>query len=279
MSISGLKKISVYDPATGTVVQLNKVSSEGDFKHEPLSEEGSKGNLVFSGYDSLFEFMAFDDTGYDQLESWMKNETEVNLVTHGMQEHLLWYEPSLITVKKDFGFKVGNRNGFTVKISKTGGIQNICTGQNLIYSLFGWADSDNNNIADGYAIHNEFNLFYTFINGAQNLGYKNALPANYNIGPVVYPISGIDLEFFLGEVLTNIPGPQSVEICNYDFNEGTIVGVKGDVTTHIKFRTPGNIYKFYIFMPGWDFIWGNGQSMNFKIPYLGLPGNSGLITW
>lgn len=189
MTVTGQKKISIYDPATGTVVQLNNISEEGEFEKKGSFIRTSAGGRMYSGDESKAEFLSLEWTGYDQLVSWMKNRTPVRFVTYGLDEHILWYEDTLLTVDLKTVFSPYKRSGFKIYFEKAGGVHSIYKGSNILYALFGWQDSNSDGLADG--------LFSpatnTFTNEIQRFTIPiTAIDIRFSL---VYPIVGAELTF------------------------------------------------------------------------------------
>ena len=186
--ISGLQKISVYDPATGTVVQLNNVAPSASFKNrEPLSVKNTDSELIYDGDDSYLEFAAFDNGAFDQLETWMKAGTGLNIVGMGVEEHFAWYETTPIVVKKNFGFQVGNRNSIVVSTQKSRGSHNINARTNLLRFLGKWEDADTNNKADLMDFTIPGTVVWDNTNKRQSIQQATGI---YASGTVAFPIAG-----------------------------------------------------------------------------------------
>ncbi len=160
--ISGIKRAAIYDPATGTVVQFNKISPEGEFKIcEPIEVESGKGGTVYAGDDSSVTLKTYDVSNYSQLETWMDNETPVRMVIEGVEEHILWYESVPLVVKKNYEGGVGKLNSLSITLSKKGGTHNIYALKNLLLGALGAAwptDEDNDGKVD--------NVTYTTASGS-----------------------------------------------------------------------------------------------------------------
>ena len=54
---TGIQKISVYDPATGTTVQFNNIAPEGEFQDGKFGDEDSQGRMLYAGDDAAFELL------------------------------------------------------------------------------------------------------------------------------------------------------------------------------------------------------------------------------
>lgn len=161
--ITGVKAISVFDPATGTTVQLNNIVPEADVKiKRPIEILDVDNEIYYDGDDSFLKFASFSLDGYDQLETWMKNNTQVQLVVVGVDYNLLWYESAKISVYKKYGFKTGNRNIFIVRISKSRGTHNIYALTNLLRSNGKWEDANLDEQADMLSFDNRIGTIFEF---------------------------------------------------------------------------------------------------------------------
>jgi hypothetical protein len=266
MSVSGLKIVSVYDPATGTVVQLNKIAPDGEFKKEALYSETTKDGLLYAGDDSSFEFLAFDDTGFDQLETWMKTLTPVRLVTYGVEDNILWYEDATITVKRSFGFKVGQRNGFTVKISKSGGEHAIYIGANIFAAYPGWKDTNLDNVVDGYSNSGSAARTPYFGDGKQRflLTTTGSLYFSKNL---IYPIAGAELSYFINKG-SNDTGGYRYQITFESFANAVLSDnyFTDNIVQNIK--TSVNSWKITCYFATVENL-ASGNCVDQYIPYLG----------
>jgi len=190
MSISGIKKIAIFEPISKTVVQLNTLSPDGSFTKEPQGIENAKGSLIYGGDDANFECNAFDMNAYAQLETWMKQETPVRFVTYGVEDNILWYEDSKITVKKNYGFGVGNRNSFLIQIKRKGGSLNIKSIVNLILGNSLWQDANADGLVDTLVAGGSYSVVESFSNNEQLIqSVTNAEVVTYT-AQIVYPIAG-----------------------------------------------------------------------------------------
>lgn len=274
MNITGQKKISIFDPLTGTVVQLNNIAEDGEFTDNPSFIRDSNGGRMFSGDDHKAEFMSLDQTGYDQLETWMRNRTLVQFVTYGLDEHILWYEDTYITVKRNSPFSPYKRSGFTVMFERSGGVHSIYKGSNILYAIFGFKDADGNSKVDNYIINPTSGWNAVFNNGQQQCNSTTA--SSIGIDPnalIAYPISGVELvnAHILDYNNTGLNFSNRTRL--YNFNMSILLDSGGTAGNGYFFTTPANIYKLelnssYI---NSGFI---GKSIHFKVPYLGAPRSS-----
>lgn len=191
--ISGVQKISIYDPATGIVVQLNNVVPDGEaLITSPLYYKDIDGKLKYDGDKSYLSFGAYDDGGFAQLASWMKAKTPVRVVTAGFEENLLWYESAPILVKKDYSYAVGNRNYFSVEIAKEGGTHNIKSVANLILGPGLWYDADTNGIADSLTKTGTYTTSFDNSSFIQTLTFA-AGQTGIIFCQIEFPITGINV--------------------------------------------------------------------------------------
>lgn len=268
---TGIQKISVYDPATGIVVQFNNIAPEGEFQDGKFVDENAAGQMLYAGDDAAFEFMTMgEESGLDQIKDWMDNETPVRLVAYGLEQHLLWYEDSFVHIRKGFDPAVGKRNRHTIRIVKKGLSNNITVGTNLLAMVNGWADVNTDNLADNYEIVGAM-VPASFTGGVQRLttaGVQSGLrfrAANL----LIFPVAGAKLQLSVrvdtltnGESLTIL-----AELLNYASvalaNESALLsaGVK-------SFTTPANFYKVRLNLLNGDV--SGALNALLAYPYLGV---------
>ncbi len=242
---TGIQKVSVYDPATGTVVQINNVNPEANFEDALFEVEDGKGRILFGGRDPSFEFMSLDLAGFSQLETWMEDETPVRLVTLGVEQHILWYESSLMTVRKNYGAQVGDRNGFTVKIQSSGGTPNILMGTNLLKMYFDWVDDvAPSNQADNYDTVGSISAdaFTAFVQTLTTIGVQTV--AFQTDEYLIYPIANAKMQLSVRvDTLTN--GTALVVLAEIEnYASGFLADESALLSVGFKeFETPSNTYK------------------------------------
>lgn len=97
-NIQGLKKVCIYDPATGDRVLLNYLSPDSTFNKEPIPTETGTG-AILGGHSHTVDCIFFDlpDGARDQLEDWENDSTEINLVAITGTGVLLWYHPTTLS--------------------------------------------------------------------------------------------------------------------------------------------------------------------------------------
>lgn len=267
---TGIQKVSIYDPATGTVVQCNNVSTDAEFNKSGFETENSKGQMLYSGDESSFEFTSFDENIFTQLEAWMKAETDLNMVVLGVDENILWYEPSKITVNKIYLPAVGNRNGYRIKISKKGGLHNIYTGANMLYLLNGWADADINGIADNYTKAGVSTT--TFVAPYQQItASAGATGLLFTAPDFIFPIAGAKLQLSTNIILfSGESSGLNITAVLKSFAGATLQSESIIITTGlIEFVTPANFYKATINLLNGIAV--DPLTYRFQYPYLGIP--------
>lgn len=88
---SGWKRGAIYNPATGTVVQLGKLANEGtSYAEETINTDTTQSN-VYGGKIVTVQLAFFDSSGYAQLQEWAEADTPVRAVVEG-GANLQWYE-------------------------------------------------------------------------------------------------------------------------------------------------------------------------------------------
>ena len=270
--ITGVKKISVFDPATGTTVQLNSIVPQADAKiKSPIEILDVDNELFYDGDDSFLEFASFDLTGYDQLEDWMIANTKVQLVVAGYDYHILWYESATITVKKTFGFKTGNRNLFTVRISKGRGTHTIYALTNLLRSNGRWLDVTSLK-TDMLTFSGASGVVYDFASQIQTVDMTGSGGLETVTGTLIYPFSGISMISVLNRVSG---GNWTIRLLALNFAGGTLATSSSTINDFVILSLPLGTYKIQ-----WKLNEGDGDIVTFKHPFLGAErGNYNFINY
>jgi len=268
---SGIKKVAIYDPATGTVVQINNLSPDGSIEMPSYNSENAAGNLLYAGNEWNFEFVSNELAGFSQLETWMKNETPVRLVVLGIEEHILWYESSEIYVKKQYGSVVGNRNSYLVGIRFAGYTDNIKTGMNLLHIINGWVDANTDEVADNYTLigGNFDTKDFDPVTFVQNLGTSSAqIGAEFKSGEIIFPIAGAELQLSFNKVSLANEGSVKLAVDQYLYGGFDSTNNVGISTALLNFTTIDSFYKLVALLI--DGSTSNGFDVEMKYPYLGV---------
>lgn len=263
--ISGVQKISVYDPATGIVVQLNNVVPDGEaLIASPLYYKDIDGKLKYDGDKSYLSFGAYDDGGFAQLETWMKAKTPVRVVTAGFEENLLWYESAPILVKKDYSYAIGNRNYFSVQIAKEGGTHNIKSVANLMLGPGLWYDANLNGIADSLTKTGTYTTSFNNSSLEQALTFIAGQTGNMSC-KIEFPISGINVHHkFIEGAGSNLDlYVPRFHFVNYA--SGIISSING---AEVDAVSPGSTY-YYMQQIDVPVAPSSTQTLNYGIPYVG----------
>lgn len=117
---TGLNKVSIFDPSTGTVVQCNDCSTDGEFSIDAIYQENIRMVNIYTDTTYKFSFTCYNMELYNTLYDYMIARTPMQLVTAGNNNIILWYESVPIIVTSKESFKVGNRKSFTVSVSIKG---------------------------------------------------------------------------------------------------------------------------------------------------------------
>jgi hypothetical protein len=269
MTVTGQKILSVYDPATGTVVQINTIAEDGEFEKKAQYIKNSQGNRLFSGHESRAEFLCFDLTGLAQLKTWMQNRTPVRFVTYGLDEHILWYEDTYITVDEKVGYSPYKRSGFRLYFEKSGGVHSIEKGNNIVFAS-GYKDNDNDEKIDGMVFAESGTFTYDshssyYIQKCTCTG-SGTLSATYNI---IYPISGANLKF--GVIKSTSEDIVALStLITMDFSDSQVSASDNIQRNTIQnLITLANTYKIRIKPLRTGSAFNDGQIAQWFMPYLG----------
>ena len=269
---TGIQKVSVYDPATGTVVQFDNIAPETEFSNEKFGDENAAGRLLYAGDNDSFEFMTMgEESGLAQIKTWMEDETPVRLVAYGLEQHLLWYEDSFIHLKKGFDPVVGKRNRHSIKIVKKGISNNILIGTNLLAMVFGWADVADNGLADNYELVGDLVGDDFTVGKVQELStviLETGLKFRPN-ADLVFPVVGANLQHSVRvDALVN-GAALTIRAELMNFAGGSLVNETALLSVGLKnFTTPANTYKIWL-----NPLYGDGSAAltaDIAHPYLGV---------
>ena len=155
--VDGISVIAVYDPATGTAVEITKPIantfefSKVDFETGELS---STGGALYKGDSSSCSFSFLDPDGSvsTQLIAWKQARTRLSMVAAGTGVAVQWYETDHITISPSVlgGMRRGRADRWDFEIKREGhGVHAIYKQANLLSHL-GWADGNSDNIPDNY---------------------------------------------------------------------------------------------------------------------------------
>ena len=97
---AGWRKASIYDPATGTTVQINNIATEGTSLTIENVTADTTSSRIYGGKSYTLSLSFYDDAGASQLLAWTQDFTPVRVVIAGAGNNLQWYEDTLITFYK-----------------------------------------------------------------------------------------------------------------------------------------------------------------------------------
>lgn len=134
-NIKAIHRLSLYDPANGDIVLLNRLATDGGYEKEPIATEVSDGT-IFGGYTHTLTAIFFDmpDGARAQLESWEEAGTELNCVGLSGTGALLWYHPTEMTGFMD-SLQTNARDGvspFQFELTTAVPYADIYTGTNIL---------------------------------------------------------------------------------------------------------------------------------------------------
>lgn len=246
-SIGSVVAGSFYDPATGTVVQLNRIHQDSDFTMMGADEEDAAGSGIFLGEEASLELVFYDDdaAAIQQLVDWQDAETPLRFCLAGQRTNIIWDQDAIITVRKTKTMSPLQRQITTVTMTAKGKRLKIWQGVNLAHGFVivqgfetGWQDSDDNNVPDGFVL--SAGSTYTSIDFTNDVFTVQKSDADFasftlsfgNIGRV-FPISGIRLTIATDVLKLYSSENHRLGFLARDFGEnslGTIVGPSIETT-------------------------------------------------
>lgn len=226
MGIAGAIACSFYDPATGTVVQLNSIAQGSSFSLADQFERDLDGNRIRVGMQFSLQIFTYASSGIEQLKAWGKNRTKLEFVLAGVQSNILIYSARTITVEQPFNFSPRGRQITLITMSGEGESLAAWQGSNLMHGFVltqgfesGWQDADADGLPDGYGTipgpatldftDDEFNITTDSI--AQRVLTVNSL----------FPIAGVQLTLSSEWTLLHSTIDNSMQIGGLAFDGAT----------------------------------------------------------
>lgn len=200
MSIAQSLACSLYDPATGTVVQINRIHQDSEFSFGGSDEEDAAGNGVFNGEEATVDLHFYDNDAakITQLRTWQEAETPVRLMAVGSKSSIIWDHAVSITLQEPKSFSPLTRSTFMIHMVARGVNLPIWKGENLAYGFVvvqgfetGWQDANNDDLPDGYSVAGTFGT-YSFINEIFDTGNVSSGSPGLEINRP-FPVSGVTL--------------------------------------------------------------------------------------
>ena len=275
---TGIQKISIYDPATGTVVQMNNIAPDSVLTSDKAEAENTKGQMLYAGDDFTFEFNSFDlvgSSGFTQLEAWMKADTDVRMVAAGVDDNILWYADSKLEVSKPYSPQVGGRNFCKVKITSKGGSKNVYVGKNIPFLLSGWQDIGGTaGLVDDYT--NTGGSTPTWADPVQRMVKATGAALSFYLqSSIIFPIAGLKMQGSFNKVALTGGSGLSFKVDQLNFAGSSLQVSSSTMAVALtQFTTPPNIYKinFKIF----DGTLTGALDMQCQYPYLGIDNLGGV---
>lgn len=237
--LSGVQAFSVYDPSTGTTVQVDgKYVETFDFTQERGGSEGPEsptGANVSAGDMSEVEIVFTDVAGRSQLDTWKSNDTPVSLVAAGEASAIQWYETDIISELEEQPVydEHATLNRVRLRMVREGhGTHKIYHGTNLLrvanhqvgstYLNDSWQDSDNDGVADGYnEIAGGSNL--SFSSNEQSIDTPSSGFVDFQTTDnLQFPIDGIALKLSINYTQVHSSDPVRVRLEEEDFGGSTL---------------------------------------------------------
>ena len=218
---SGYVAASFYDPATGTVVQINEENLERlDFNQSELEPDQSDptGGHPFVGHLSELELETWDFSGISQLQEWARSDARISMVAAGVEQNIQWYETDRVSVSLNPKSEAGQANTYIVRMRREGhGVHDIYNDVNLL-NPYGWrgSDDDSDNVPDAYTS----SLSLPAWNDSDGDGVKERFGGfgatdggKYTLGrDVVFPVAGHTLTLSTSIGVLHEDGDTGIEI-------------------------------------------------------------------
>ena len=156
----GISAICVYDPTTGTTAEITKpIANSFEFSKRDFEtgETSATGGKLYQGDSSSCSFSFLDPDGSvsTQLKAWKQARTRVSMVAIGPSVAVLWQETDHVSISPSAlgGMVKGRADRWDFEIMREGHGQHAIYRQANLLAHVGWADSDSDEVADGYTEH------------------------------------------------------------------------------------------------------------------------------
>jgi len=270
--ISGLRKISIYNPSTGVVVQLNHVAPDGDVKiRSPLHIMDPDGEYVYDGDESYFEFGFYDrSNAYDQLKTWMDAGTGIRIVGTGIEQNLLWRESVPILIEKKMNMGVGNRNFIICRVAKKRGTHDIKLLSNLVRTGGKWVDADVDEEVDCLTFSGTGSrTFFETADPTYQYMTGGASGDTATTGLIVFPVSGVALYAKMNQKVQSPSQVWTLYLQIYNYSSLLLTqATASSVDSLLSINLPATTYHVRITISV-----SLGNNVKFHLPYLGVKRN------
>jgi hypothetical protein len=262
---SGWQVAAIFDPATGTTVQINNIANDSTVWEDSNITVDSTDSQVYGGRSVRMVLAFFDDSGYNQLLAWQNAYTPVQAVVLG-PHNVQWYESETIKLTKSVNpDKRNGLNMFMVEMEHHSADPAIYAGKNLV-AYAGWSASGN--LAINYTLSNAVGS--NFSSSVQTISATGADGGIYT--DVVLPISGVSLTSSIN-VNTAAAGGGDLAIDQRNYGGSSIdLSQTANTGTGIKTHTvatSNGVYtvRFFAFR-----VNTSGQGSSFSYPMLSASG-------
>jgi len=197
--INGIRAVAIYDPVTGTSVQIAKVvANTFDFTKQPLGlgERGPMGNVLDQADSSACRFQFIDDgTIANQLYTWRSARTRVSMVAVGHSVCVQWYEKDHFVLRRNSlsGMAQGRGDIYTFEMVREGhGKHSIYQQANLLAHLGGlgqtsWQEEGSTELAKGYTSTGAGTALWVDLTESQSITHN--APDHGIYADIVFPVN------------------------------------------------------------------------------------------
>ena len=228
--VHGLDVLSVYDPATGEVVQLNTLGdgSEVQAAH-PLDGDGGvktpTGSPYYGGDHSRLSVVFVDEGAYETLALWQRQGRLLSFAGAGPAGALLWYERDLIRVRPEtVKGASGGARGWILEAERRGhGAHRIWLNEGVLAGIVGPLATPSG-LGTGWQVSGMDVAAVDPASGSVRLHDNNTQSVrSLSVAPVVFPVSGVTLTMSTGQ--TGATGAHGMELICGGFGGGFLSGV------------------------------------------------------
>lgn len=276
------------DDSPSTRVYVKDVHSDtsATLRQVPDRDTDTDGATIFAGFRSEVGLASADVSGVTQVETWMTDFSDVELVGITPDHLVQWYNPSRLTGTEMLDTTETNLAEHEVSMVQDGGDQQshdvYITRNGLLFLApenGGWADTDSSGVADGYTATDLTGTAFT--SGVQEF-YVDTGDGSGSINATLpFPIDGVTVTLSANHTQIHDDGSQAIRIEALDSSGSQIDFTDKSVSsTGRKFAeltTPSDTYELKVYPARVTGVSANTTKAKVKDPALRVDGGTSYV--
>jgi len=276
------------DPTRRVFVADVHEDTEGSLRAVPDRDQDPDGSTIFAGFRSEVTIASADLDGVSQIETWMRNFEDVELVAVTPDHLVQWYNPSRLLGTEELDITETNLVQSRATMVQDGGDQqdhDVYITRNGLLSLApqngGWADTDSNDTPDGYT---ETSLNSTAWNSGVYEGFVDTGSGTGSLNVTIpFPLDNVDVTLSVQADQIHDDGAQAIRIEALDSSGSTITGGVSDVTysttgrKSVDLTTPSDTHQLKVYPVRVTSVSSNTTKFKIQDPALRVDGETSFV--